>query len=65
LQLNGTQQVLVYVDVVNVLGRSIHTRTIKKNTEAGKEIGREVYADKTKHMFMSPYRNAERNQYKD
>jgi hypothetical protein len=63
LQLNGTQQVLVNADDVNVLGRSIHT--IKRNTEATKEIGREEYADKTQHMVMSPYQNAERNKYKD
>jgi hypothetical protein len=62
LQLNGIQQVLVYADDVNALGRSIHT--IKKNTKASKEIGREVYADKTQHMVMSPYQNAERNEYK-
>jgi len=43
LQLNGTQQVFVYADDVNVLGRSIHA--IKQNTEASKESGREVYAD--------------------
>jgi len=61
LHLNGTQQVLVYVDDVNVLGRSIDT--IKKNTEVSKEIGREVYADKTQHMIMSPCQNAELNRH--
>jgi len=63
LQFNGTQQVLVYADDVNVLGRSIHT--IKKNTEASKENGREVYADKSQNKVMSPYQDAELNQYKD
>ena len=31
LKLNGTNQLLVYADVVNVWGRSIHT--VKKNIE--------------------------------
>jgi hypothetical protein len=32
LKLNGTNQLLVYVDDVNILGRSVHN--IKKNAEA-------------------------------
>ena len=32
LKLNGTHQLVVYADDVNVLGGSVHT--IKKNTEA-------------------------------
>ena len=53
LKLNGTYQLLVYANDVNILGRSIHI--FEKNTEAlvfaHKEIGLEVYADK--HMIMS------------
>ena len=52
---NGTHQLLVYADDVNILGRSIHTQ--KENAEAlvdaAREIGLEVSADKTKYMVMS------------
>jgi len=55
LKLNGTHQLLVYVDGVNILRGSIHI--IKENTEAlavaSKEIGLEVNADKTKYKVMS------------
>jgi len=54
LKLNGTHQVLAYADDVNTLGGSIHT--LKENAEAlvvaTREIGLEVYADKTKYMVM-------------
>ena len=55
LILSGTHQLLVYVDNVNMLGRSV--RTGKENAEtlivASKEIGLEVNAGKTKYMIMS------------
>ena len=55
MKLNGTHQLLVYADDVNVLGGSVYT--IKENAEASivasKEMGLEVNADKTKYMFMS------------
>ena len=58
--LNGTHQLLVCADDVNILCRSIHT--IEKNIEAlvvaSKETGLEVNADKTKYMVMSRDRNA-------
>jgi len=60
LKLNGTHQLLVYADDVNILGGSVHT--IKKNTEtivvASKETGLEVNADKTKYMVMPQDQNA-------
>ena len=55
LKLNGTHQLMVYADDVNILGGSAHT--IKENAEAvvvaRKEIGLEVNADQTKYMVMS------------
>ena len=58
--INGTHQLLVYADDVNILGGSIHT--IRKNTEAliiaSKEIGLEVNAEKTNYMVMSRDQNA-------
>jgi hypothetical protein len=54
LKLNGTQQLLAYTDVVNLLGDNIDTT--KKNTEtltdASKEVGLEINAEKTKYMLL-------------
>jgi hypothetical protein len=55
LKLNGTHQLLVYADGVNILGGSLHT--LKENAEAlvaaTRETGLEVSVDKTKYMVMS------------
>jgi len=60
LQLNGTHQLLVYADDVNMLDGSVHTiKKIKESLLVGsKEIGLEVNADKTKYMVMSQVQNA-------
>ena len=63
LKLNGTHQLWIFVDDVNVMGGSIHT--IKKNAGAllvsCKETDLEGNADKTKSRVMSRDRNAGRS----
>jgi hypothetical protein len=54
LKLNGTHQLLVSADYVNLLGDIIDI--IKKSTEtlidAGKEVGLDVNVEKTKYMLL-------------
>jgi hypothetical protein len=60
LKLNGTYQLLIDADDVNILGGSIPT--VKENREmlvvASKETGLEVNAYKAKYMVMSRDQNA-------
>jgi hypothetical protein len=63
LVMNGTHQLLVYADDINLLGDSVST--IKENTEtllgASRDVGIEINAEKTKYVIMSYHQNSEQN----
>jgi hypothetical protein len=64
LELNGTHQISVYADDVNLLGDIINT--IKENTDAlsqaSRDVGLEINAGKRKYMIISRPPNSGENQ---
>jgi hypothetical protein len=55
LILNGTHQLLVYADDVNIVGENIDTiqKNAKAQLDASKKVGPEVNSEKTKYMLVS------------
>jgi hypothetical protein len=61
LKLNGTHQLLVYTDDVNLLGDNTDIQKTEISIDARKEVGPEVNAEKIKYMLRVCHQNAGQN----
>jgi hypothetical protein len=63
LKLNGTYQLLIFVDDVNLVGDNINAtnKNTQTLTDISQEVGLKVNAEKTKYIFLSRHQNAEQN----
>jgi sorting nexin-29 len=63
MELNGTHQLLVFADDVNIMGKNINAvrKYIGALLEATKEVDLEVHTEKTKCTVMSCHWNAGKN----
>jgi hypothetical protein len=62
-KLNGTHQLLVCADDVNLQGDNIDTinKKTETSTDTSKEIGLEVNAEKIKYLLLAHHQNAGQN----
>jgi hypothetical protein len=59
LKLNGTHQILIYADNINILGETVHIiKTPDDLLVSGKENGLQGNEEKTKYMFIYSQHNA-------
>jgi hypothetical protein len=61
-KLNGTHQLLVYADDVNLLGDNKNTikKSIETLNDASKQVDLEVNTEETKYMLLSHHKKAGR-----